>query len=130
MSKIDTQLKSCYLDCRMDPQAAQETSSAGEKKALIFIVIILGIIVLAGVGFLVFRAEPAPSEPKVVTGLERDSITIGYPISEAAIYPESQSQFYSQVISSNIFDALSTLVNGQGKPHLVVSLAQTSQKNT
>ena len=129
MSKIDTQLKSCYLDCRMDPQAAQETSSAGAKKALIFIVIILVIIVLAGVGFLVFRGEPAPSEPKVVTGLERDSITIGYPISEAAIYPESQSEFYSQVISSNIFDGLSKLVNGQVKPNLVESWTNPD-KNT
>ena len=129
MSKIDTQLKSCYLDCRMDPQAAQETSSAGAKKALIFIVIVLVIIVLAGVGFLVFRGEPAPSEPKVVTGLERDSITIGYPISEAAIYPESQSEFYSQVISSNIFDGLSKLVNGQVKPNLVESWTNPD-KNT
>src|SRR3990167_3781590 len=129
MSKIDTQLKSCYLDCRMDPQAAQETSSAGAKKALIFIVIVLVIIVLAGVGFLVFRGEPAPSEPKLVTGLERDSITIGYPISEAAIYPESQSEFYSQVISSNIFDGLSKLVNGQVKPNLVESWTNPD-KNT
>src|SRR3989344_7367158 len=129
MSKIDTQLKSCYLDCRMDPQAAQETSSAGAKKALIFIVIVLVIIVLAGVGFGVFRGDPKPSEPEVKTGLERDSITIGSTSPFGGVFPESDSNFYSVVFNNHIFEGLGRIIGGQVKPALAVSWTNPD-KNT
>lgn len=108
----------------MEPQTAQETEPQPKKvRNILPWVLVITILIALGIsGFFLFeKLNPKTRQEKIVTGLERDSVTIGYNISEVGIYPESQSDFYSTAFNSNIFDSLSRIVNGKVKPNLAES---------
>lgn len=107
----------------MDPQAAQTTApgGSGAKKILVYLVIFLVLIVIIGVGFLLLRGEPKEPGPKVVTDLERDSITIGKIVFISGVFPESEPDFFDVVFNNNIFDGLGRIVDGEVKPALATS---------
>lgn len=107
----------------MDPQAAQTTvpGGSGAKKVLAYLLLVLVLIIIIGLGFLLLRGEPKEPGPKVVTGLERGSITIGSNSRFTDIFPNSSPDFKDVVFDNNIFDGLGRIVEGQVKPALATS---------
>lgn len=76
---------------------------------------------------MVFKKEPTPKGPKIITGLERDSITIAQTPPLTGVFPDSQPEFYNVVFNNHIFEGLARIVNGKVKPSLAVSWTNPDQ---
>lgn len=116
----------------MDPEAAQTSVSqpSKTKKPILVLVVLLFIGVLGVGGFLVYeKLFPKTLKTEVVTGLERDLITIGSVQRDVDIFPGSDTNFYTVVFNNHIFDGLTRIIGGQVKPALAKSWTNPD-KNT
>lgn len=109
----------------MDPQTAQTNTPAvtntSSKKSLVVILILFLILILGGIGFLILNSQSKAPTEKVVTGLERDLITIGVVDPFQGVYPNSIPEFNNNVFNNNIFEGLGKIVNGEVKSALAES---------
>ena len=116
----------------MDPQAAQtNTPQPTKSRGLLVPLLIILVIAAAGVvGYFAYKSlQPKTPQEKIVTGLSRDSITIGIAREAFQVFPNSQSETSSAAFDSQIFDGLGKIINGKIEPDLATSWTNPD-KNT
>lgn len=104
------------------PEVQETPKPSGSKTRIVILIVILVIVVVAGVGFfLLINKGQEETGPKVITGLDIESITIAQPPAFSGIFPDSVPDFAEVVFNNNIFDGLGRIVDGEVKPALAIS---------
>ena len=104
------------------PMAQEAPKPSGSKIPIVILIVVLLIVVLAGAGFFLLKNKGAEDTgPKVVTGLEVDSVTIGLVGPVTGVFPESAPEFHDVVFNNHIFEGLGRIENGQVRPALATS---------
>ena len=104
------------------PEVQETPKPSGSKTRIVILIVILVIVVVAGVGFFLFiNKDQEETGPKVITDLDRESITIAQSPAFSGIFPDSVPDFAEVVFNNNIFDGLGRIVDGEVKPALATS---------
>jgi len=122
----------------MDPQPAQTNTSniealskESKSKTPVAALLIILIILALGVGWFLYTKNQTSKSPeeKIVTGLPRDSITIGQTVAPSGVFPNSVAEDADVAFNANIFDGLGKITDGKVEPALAVSWSNPD-KNT